>query len=96
MTITTIRRRRQPITPSDVTAWRELYEHGLGTIEIGELYDRAHSSVYLALARAGVTMRPAGRKTRTTWTVGWCDECGCERPLNPRTGWCGPCTRTAA
>jgi hypothetical protein len=96
MTIATERRARRPITSVDVSAWRELYEGGMGTIEIGERFDRAHSSVYLALARAGVRMRPAGRKARTHWERGFCGECGHDRPLNPRTGWCSSCTRELA
>lgn len=58
--------RQQALSERELAEARLLYESGLSLVAVGERVSRHHTTVHLALRRAGVAMRPrkGGRKRR--------------------------------
>jgi IS30 family transposase len=59
--------RRHPLSEQELAQARRLYESGLSLVKVSKRIGRHHTTVHLALRRAGVTMRPrkGGPKRRS-------------------------------
>ncbi len=59
--------RRQSLSEQELAEARRLYESGLSLAAVSERIGRHHTTVHLALRRAGVKMRPAhgGRRRQS-------------------------------
>ena len=87
--------RRRAVTNVELAAWRALYLEGTSLRGIAAEYDREHKTVLYALRRAGVPLRPRNQykpPSRFTWDLDYCIQCGKEKRINPRTGWCHGCS----
>jgi hypothetical protein len=83
---------RRPITDVDLADWQAMHIAGSSIRAIAIHAERDKNVILAAFRRAGIVIQRHAQTGQSPWIVGFCNECGDDKPLNPRTGWCKTCS----